>query len=101
MLHGFRYVEYRSTAPALFGGIIPRLNLIPILPALNNLGGWIVDLLTESQFEDKHGRFINIHSNQEQVSFGSALDNLYSQYKQLGGDEEKFIQLMKDWEIIS
>lgn len=54
---------------------------------------------TESEFESAYARAIDLNRVLEQVSHDSALYNLYSEYKRLDGDEEKFSELLKDWEL--
>lgn len=56
-------------------------------------------MLTEGQFENRYNREIVLLSVGEGVSFGSALDNLYSEYKRLNGDEAKFKKLLAEWEL--
>jgi len=55
--------------------------------------------ITYSQFEDKYRRAAMIHSSQESVSYNSALENLWFEFKKLGYDENLFFELLEDWEI--
>ena len=56
-------------------------------------------MLNENEFETKYTKEIKRLKDDECVSFTSALDNLFAEYKVLGGDEEKFNQLLVEWEL--
>ena len=54
---------------------------------------------TLDEFESYYARPIDLNRVLEQVSHDSALYNLYDQYKRLEGDEEKFAELLIEWEL--
>ncbi len=56
-------------------------------------------MLNESQFETKYTKEIKRLKDDEGVGFNSALDNLFSEYNALGGDEKKFNELLIEWEL--
>ena len=56
-------------------------------------------MLTKGEFESRYNREIMLIKIGEGVSFDSALDNLWFEYNRLKGDEEKFKELLKEWEL--
>jgi hypothetical protein len=57
-------------------------------------------MLTKSEFEIRYNREIVLLNVGESVSFNSALDSLYGELKRLEGNEDKFKDLLKEWELV-
>ena len=53
----------------------------------------------KTDFESQYTREITLLKVLEGVSFDSALENLYFEFKRLEGDIVKFKVLLKEWEL--
>lgn len=56
-------------------------------------------MINETKFEMQYSQVIRRLSEDEGVSFSSALDDLFSEFKKLDGNEKEFNQLLIDWEL--
>ena len=56
-------------------------------------------MISETKFEMQYSQVIRRLSEDEGVSFSSALDNLFSEFKNLEGNEKEFNKLLIDWEL--
>lgn len=58
-------------------------------------------MISETRFEILHSSVIIRFSEEEGVSFVSALDTLYYEFKKLNGNEAEFSQLLMEWGLRS
>ena len=58
-----------------------------------------IEMISETKFEMQYEKVVRRLSDDEGVSFCSALETLYEEFKGLQGNADDFNKLLIDWEL--